>query len=196
MSKLTAQWDKQLQDPPFVLMKTVQIRDDKWKVTHSAPMSWRMLTMDNKMFDPFQIRKFWTFCTCFILFFAPYSSLWVLCDGLQCNIEEKNEIMNKLHNEMGPAVVKIVTDAHKEILEDNRSVYIMDLAWNFAEDQRATIKEVISWLPDVIKEKEKMLSGTRRHRKKWKKEADWQSTSLLPIQALGFKLERRKKLPL
>jgi hypothetical protein len=75
-------------------------------------------------------------------------------------------------------------------------VYIMDLAWNFAEDQRATIKEVISWLPDVIKEKEKMLSGTRRHRKKWKKEADWQSTSLLPIQALGFKLERRKKLPL
>jgi hypothetical protein len=48
----------------------------------------------------------------------------------------------------------------------------MNLAWNFAEDQRATIKEVISRLLDVIKEKEKMLLGTRRHRKKWKKEAD------------------------
>jgi hypothetical protein len=52
--------------------------------------------------------------------------------------------MNKLHNDMGPAVVKTVTDTHKEIPEDNRSVYIMDLAWNFAEDQQATIKEVIS----------------------------------------------------
>jgi hypothetical protein len=39
MSKLTTQWEKQLQDPPFVLMKTVQVHDDKWKVTHSAPMS-------------------------------------------------------------------------------------------------------------------------------------------------------------
>jgi hypothetical protein len=96
----------------------------------------------------------------------------VLCDGLQCNIDEKNEIMNKLHNEMGPAVVKTVTDTHKEILEDNRSgVCVMNLAWNFAEDHRATIKEVISRLLDVIKKKEKML-GTRRHRKKWKKEAD------------------------
>jgi hypothetical protein len=51
-------------------------------------------------------------------------------------------------------------------------VCVMNLAWNFAEDQRATIKEVISRLLDVIKEKEKMLLGTRRHRKKWKKEAD------------------------
>ncbi|CAM6018830.1 unnamed protein product [Sphagnum balticum] len=103
---------------------------------------------------------------------AAYSCLWVLCDGLHCNIDEKNEIMNKLHNGMGPAVVKTVTDTHKAILEDNRSgVYVMDLAWNFAEDQRATIKEVISQLLDVIKEKEKMLSRTRRHRKKWK-EAD------------------------
>ncbi len=74
---------------------------------------------------------------------------------------------------MGPAVVITVTDTHEEILEDNRSgVYVMDLAWNFAEEQWATIKEVISRLLDVIKEKEKMLSGTRRHRKKWKKEAD------------------------
>jgi hypothetical protein len=93
--------------------------------------------------------------------------------------------------------VKTVTDTYKEILEDNKSgMYVMDLAWNFAEDQRATIKEVISRLLDIIKEKEKMLSGTRRARKKWKKEADWHSTSLLPIQALGFKLERREKLPL
>jgi hypothetical protein len=41
----------------------------------------------------------------------------VLCDGLQCNIDEKNEIMNKLHNEIGPAVVKTVTDTHKEIAQ-------------------------------------------------------------------------------
>jgi hypothetical protein len=47
MSKLTTQWEKQLQDPAFVLMKTVQVRDDKWK----------------------------------------------------CSIDEKNEIMNKLHND-------------------------------------------------------------------------------------------------
>lgn len=93
--------------------------------------------------------------------------------------------------------MKTVTDTYKEILEDNKSgVYVMDLACNFAEDQRATIKEVNSRLLDVIKEKEKMLSGTRRPRKKWKKEADWQSTSLFPIQALGFKLERREKQPL
>jgi hypothetical protein len=39
MYKLATQWEKQLQDPAFVLMKTVQVRDDKWKVTHSAPMS-------------------------------------------------------------------------------------------------------------------------------------------------------------
>jgi hypothetical protein len=46
---------------------------------------------------------------------------------------------------MGPAVVITVTDTHEEILEDNRSgVYVMDLAWNFAEEQWATIKEVIS----------------------------------------------------
>jgi len=45
----------------------------------------------------------------------------VLCDGLQFNIDEKNDIMNKLHNEMGPAVVKTVTDTHKEILEHNRN---------------------------------------------------------------------------
>jgi hypothetical protein len=69
--------------------------------------------------------------------------------------------------------MKTVTDTYKEILEDNKSgVYVMDLACNFAEDQRATIKEVNSRLLDVIKEKEKMLSGTRRPRKKWKKEAD------------------------
>jgi hypothetical protein len=53
----------------------------------------------------------------------------VLSDGLRCNIDEKNEIMNKLHNEMGPAVVKTVTDTYKEILEDNKSgMYVMDLA--------------------------------------------------------------------
>ncbi|CAM6065933.1 unnamed protein product [Sphagnum tenellum] len=69
MYKLATQWEKQLQDPAFVLMKTVQVRDDKWK----------------------------------------------------CNIDEKNDIMNKLHNEMGPAVVKTVTDTHKEILEHTRS---------------------------------------------------------------------------
>jgi hypothetical protein len=38
----------------------------------------------------------------------------VLCDGLQCNIDEKNEFMNKLHNEMGPAIVKTVTDTQRD----------------------------------------------------------------------------------
>jgi hypothetical protein len=195
MSKLATQWEKQLQDPAFVLMKTEQVRDDKWKVTRSAPMSWRMLTMHNKLFDHFQIRKFWIFCTCFILFFAPYSCLWVLCDGLQCNIDETNEIMNKLHNEMGPAVVKTVTDIHKEILEDNRSGICHEPGLEFCWRSAGYNQGGHFMTPRCHQRKGKDVG----HKKTQKEveEGSWLTMHFCASNSsIRIKLERRKKLPL
>ncbi|KAL0342164.1 UNVERIFIED_CONTAM: Factor of DNA methylation 2 [Sesamum calycinum] len=65
----------------------------------------------------------------------------------QSLIKEDDELLQGLKEEWGDAVYEAVTVALKELHEYNPSgCYVVNELWNFKENRKATLKEVIAYI--------------------------------------------------
>lgn len=71
---------------------------------------------------------------------------------IQSIINEDDDQLRQLKQEWGDEIHSAVTTALKELLEYNASGgYTVFELWNFKEQRKATLKEVISYIVDKIK---------------------------------------------
>lgn len=67
-------------------------------------------------------------------------------------LKEDDELLQELHNEWGAEAYEAVTTALKEMQDYNPSgCYVVPELWNFKENRKATLKEVISCIFSQLK---------------------------------------------
>jgi len=77
-------------------------------------------------------------------------------------IDEEDEKLRDLKEEWGDDIYMAVVTALKEINEYNPSGrYTVSELWNFKENRKATLKEVISYIVEHMKPKRKKRQGKK-----------------------------------
>jgi hypothetical protein len=77
-------------------------------------------------------------------------------------VNEEDEKLRNLRQEWGEGIYMVVISALKEINEYNPSGrYIVSELWNFKEERKATLKEVISYILKNINTLKRKRQGVR-----------------------------------
>ena len=126
------------------------------------------------------------------LIVAAYECLSLLCI-LQFAINEDDEELTKLRKRYGPLVANAVGVASLELATWNPSgKYPISMPWDFKQDEKATMKQIILRLVEVIEEIEEEKKEIQKEVKEKEKELKEKQKQLNALKSSAPALKRKR----